>query len=187
MDEEGEDFLRRIRSSAQHMKRVLDDMCHIVKLLSRPVGRKSVDLNELVGELRLKVQYLLDDGGVMLEIPDDLPSIDTDPELLREALGALLKNAASFNDRAVGERRVSVSTEQSDDKLTFVVRDNGIGIDPRYLPQVFELGLKLDKSRGAGPGYGLFLARKAAQALGGDVTADSALGEGSTFRLTVRR
>ena len=50
LDEEGQDFLRRIRSSAQYMKRVLDEMSHMVKLLARPDGHKPTPLREIVGE-----------------------------------------------------------------------------------------------------------------------------------------
>src|SRR5256885_12213420 len=54
LDAEGEDFLRRIRSSAQHMKRVLDDMSHMVKLLARPNAKKPTPLREIVEEVLLK-------------------------------------------------------------------------------------------------------------------------------------
>src|SRR5260221_3865566 len=54
------------------------------------------------------------------------------------------------------------------------VRDNGIGIDARYLSQIFELGLKLDKARGGGPGYGLYLAKRVAESHGGAVDAPPA-------------
>ena len=63
------------------------------------------------------------------------------------------------------------------------VRDNGIGIDPRYVDQVFDLGgvSKLDRSRGGGPGYGLYLAKRIIESHGGRLTVESALGTGSKF------
>src|ERR1043166_9222062 len=57
LDEEGEDFLRRIRSSAQQMKRVLDDMSHMVKLLARPSVRKPTPLREIIEEVIQKHNY----------------------------------------------------------------------------------------------------------------------------------
>ena len=53
--------------------------------------------------------------------------------------------------------------------------------------QIFDLGLKLDKTRGGGPGYGLYLAKRVIESHGGKISVDSALGEGSTFCVTIPR
>ena len=161
LDEEGQDFLRRIRSSVQQMKKVLDE------------------------EVLLKYNYMIEDGGVKVDVPADLPTVDVDPEKMREAIGALISNALFFNDGAKGKREIAVACSSNGDGTKLCVRDNGIGIDPRYTGQIFDLGLKLDKARGGGPGYGLYLARKVAEGHGGTVTVESSLGEGSTFCLTL--
>ena len=67
------------------------------------------------------------------------------------------------------------------------IDDNGMGIDPRYTHQIFDLGLKLDKSRGGGPGYGLYLAKRIAEGHGGSISVESAPAEGSTFSMTIPR
>src|SRR5258706_15308051 len=118
-------------------------------------------------------------------MPTELPTLNAAPEELREALGALFPNALFFNDRAKGERTISIDATTTGADVRVCVRDNGIGIDPRYLSQVFELGLKLDKSRGGGPGYGLYLARRVAESHGGKLTAEAELDQGSTFCLTL--
>jgi signal transduction histidine kinase len=185
LDEEGQDFLRRIRSSAQQMKRVLDEMSHMVKLLARPTLTRPTPLREIVEEVLLKYNFQIEDGGVRVEVPEELPTLDIDPEKMREALGALVSNALFFNDRPKGERMIAIEVAGNDGHYRICVRDNGIGIDPRYLSQVFELGLKLDKSRGGGPGYGLYLARRVAESHGGSLTAETEPDKGSTFCLTV--
>jgi signal transduction histidine kinase len=187
LDEEGQDFLGRIRSSSQYMKRVLDEMSHMVKLLARPNARKPTPLREIVEEVILKYNFQIEEGGVRVDIPDEMPTVSVDPEKMREAFGAIVGNALFFTDRAKGERFVAIdcTTEGSDVRLC--VRDNGIGIDPRYANQVFDLGgvSKLDKSRGGGPGYGLYLAKRIIESHGGMLTVDSKLGEGSSFCFTV--
>ncbi len=185
LDEEGQDFLRRIRSSVQQMKKVLDEMSRVVKLLSRPTAPRSTPLREIVEEVLLKYNYMIEDGGVKVDVPTDLPTVDVDPEKMREAIGALISNALFFNDREKGEREIAIASSSNGDGTKLCVRDNGIGIDPRYTGQIFDLGLKLDKARGGGPGYGLYLARKVAEGHGGTVTVESSLGEGSTFCLTL--
>lgn len=185
LDADGVDFLRRIRSSAQQMKRVLDDVAHILKLLSREPQRRATNVAETVEELRLKFNYLLEEGGVKLETSPDLPTLNVDPEMFREMLGSLISNALIFTDRPVGERQIYIGVEPAGEMTSVCVRDNGIGIDPRYTGQIFELGLKLDKGRGSGPGYGLYLARRLAEMHGGSLKVDSELGQGSTFCATL--
>ena len=187
LDEEGQDFLRRIRSSSQYMKRVLDDMSDVVKLLARPNAQKPTPLREIVEEVILKYNFQIEEGGVRVEIPDVMPAVTVDPEKIREAIGAIVSNALFFTDRAKGERRITIDCATIDGQMRLCVRDNGIGIDPRYASQVFDLGgvSKLDKARGGGPGYGLYLAKRIIESHGGTISVDSTLGEGSTFCFTV--
>ena len=188
LDEEGQDFLRRIRSSAQYMKRVLDEMSHMVKLLARPSARKPTPLREVVEEVILKYNFQIEEGGVRVDLPTDLPVVNVDPEKIREAIGAIISNALFFTDQEKGERQIAIDcTGDGAGGVRFCVRDNGIGIDPRYANQVFELGgmSKLDKQRGGGPGYGLYLAKRLIESHGGELTVESVLGEGSTFCFTI--
>jgi two-component system, LuxR family, sensor kinase FixL len=187
LDEEGQDFLRRIRGSAEQMKKVLEDVSHIMKLLSRPNAVRPTPLRELVEEALLKYNFQIEEGGVRVDLPPEMPTVNVDPDKIREAIGALISNALSFNDRPAGERLIAIDCRPDGSHYRLSVRDNGIGIDPRYTQQIFDLGLKLDKSRGGGPGYGLYLAKRLAEAHGGSVGVESALDQGSTFSLTIPR
>jgi light-regulated signal transduction histidine kinase (bacteriophytochrome) len=184
LDDEGKDFLRRIRSSAQQMKRVLDEMSHLVKLLSKPSQPRPTALRDVIEEVRVKYSRAIDEGGVTVEVPSDLPTLNVDPERTRELLGALVSNALFFNDRPKGERKISITCDREGDGYKLCVVDNGIGFEPQYTSQILELGLKLDKSRGGGPGYGLYLVKRLAESNGGSLTADSTLGDGSRFCVT---
>ena len=187
LDEEGQDFLKRIRSSTEQMKRVLDDMSHMVKLLGRPTVKRPTPLREVVEEVLLKYNFLIDEGGVRVDVPQDIPTVNVDPEKMREAIGAIVANALFFTDRPKGQREIVMAWTPDDDGYRFCVRDNGTGIDPRYVQQVFELGgmSKLDKQRGGGPGYGLFLTKRIIEGHGGTITVDSTLGQGTTVCLTI--
>lgn len=187
LDDEGKDFLRRIRSSAQQMKKVLEDMSRLVKLLSRPNARKPTPLKELVEEVLLKYNYAIEEGGVKVDVAPEMPVVNVDPEKVREALGAVVANALFFTDRPEGERTLTIECSADETSTRLCVRDNGIGMEPRYAHQAFELGgaSKFDKSRGGGPGYGLYLARRVMESHGGAITVDCAVGEGCTFCLSL--
>lgn len=187
LDEEGQDFLRRIRSSAQYMKRVLDEMSHMVKLLARPSAHKPTPLREIMEEVILKHNFQIEEGGVKVSLPDDLPVVNVDPEKMREAIGALIANSLFFTDRPKGQRQIAIECGANGHGVRFCVRDNGIGIDSRYINQVFELGgmSKLDKPRGGGPGYGLYLAKRLIESQGGALTVESTLGEETKFCFTI--
>lgn len=185
LDDDGRDFLARIRSSVGHIKRVVDEMSHVIKLVARPNSARPVNLADVLEEIRLKLANRFDETKVELRLTGDFPTITADPEKLKEALAALVSNALAFNDRPPGERTVEIASERQGEMQHICVRDNGIGIDPRYVDQIFELGLKLDKQKGDGPGYGLFLARRVAQTHGGEITVESAPGEGSRFCLRI--
>jgi signal transduction histidine kinase len=187
LDEDGQDFLRRIRGSSDQMKKVLEEISHIIKLLSRPNAARPTPLREIVEEALLKYNYMIEEGGVRVDLPPDLPTVNVDEEKMREAIGALISNALSFNDRPKGERTIAIDCNPDPAGYRLSVRDNGMGIDPRYTQQIFDLGLKLDKSRGGGPGYGLYLAKRIAEGHGGSISVESAPAEGSTFSMTIPR
>lgn len=185
LDEEGLDFLRRIRSSAQQLKKILDAMTHLVKLLALPNARRPTPLREIFEEIILKFNYQIDEGGVMVDLPSDLPMVNVDREKMREGIGAIFANALFFNDRPKGERTIVIDCNVEPEGCRVCVKDNGIGIDPRYTNQILEPGLKLDKSRGGGPGYGLYLARRILESHGGSMTVESLPDKGSTFCFTI--
>lgn len=169
------------------MKRVLDDMSHMVKLLSRPTARKPTPLLELIEEVILKYNFQIEEGGVQVELPKEMPTVSVDPEKIREAIGELISNALFFTDREKGERKIVIESSEGEGQVKICIRDNGTGIDPKYVSQIFELGgmSKLDKPRGGGPGYGLYLTKRLVESHGGELTVESNLGEGSSFCFTL--
>jgi signal transduction histidine kinase len=96
----------------------------------------------------------------------------------------LLSNAAKFTDDGV----IKVTAWQAGDRLRLAVSDTGIGMPPEALGYIFEEFRQVDMSstrRHGGTGLGLAIVRKLAHLLGGEVTAESDLGKGSTFTVTL--
>jgi signal transduction histidine kinase len=192
LDDEGRDFLQRVRNGVAQMKKILEEMGRVVKLLSRDDAPESISLDSVIDELRLRHSFALDERGLRLETSDSMPEVRGDREKVRELLDALISNAITFTDPPAekgsgpdSRRVIRIEDSTRDGMVEISIVDAGIGIDPQYHDQIFDLGIKLDKSRGAGPGYGLFLARKIVEGHGGDLRLESSPGEGTRFTFSL--
>jgi signal transduction histidine kinase len=193
LDDEGRDFLQRVRNGVAQMKKILEEMGRVVKLLSREDAPESISLESVIDELRLRHNFAIEERGLRLETSDALPEVRGDREKVRELLDALISNAITFTDPPAekdsdpddSRRVIRIEDSTRDGMAEISVVDEGIGIDPQYHEQIFDLGIKLDKSRGAGPGYGLFLARKIVEGHGGDLRLESSPGEGTRFTFSL--
>ena len=187
LDDEGKDFLQRIRNGVSQMKSTLDGFSRTVKLLAEPNHYAPVDLNDVIEQVRLKLNYRAEERGISLEVDDELPTIDGDAEKLREMFRALVSNAIEYSKPDVESSTVTVTSRTDGESVGVTVSDEGIGIDSQYQEQIFEAGLRLDKKNGDGSGCGLYLARRIAQSHGGSVEVESEEGSGSSFTVTLPR
>jgi signal transduction histidine kinase len=122
----------------------------------------------------------------VLDLPDEPLELTTDVDKARQILVNLCGNATKYTER--GEVRLRVRAEG--DRVVFVVSDTGMGIAPEHHARIFERFWQVDgaSTRAAGGlGIGLAAAREYARLLGGDVTVESELGRGSTFRFWLPR
>jgi two-component system phosphate regulon sensor histidine kinase PhoR len=108
-----------------------------------------------------------------------------DPTLIEQAVVNLLDNAIKFSEP---ESLIQVESHQQDDQIIISVKDQGIGIAQKHLPRLFERFYRIDKARSrdmGGTGLGLSIVKHIAQAHGGQVSAESKLGEGSRFSIHI--
>ena len=148
------------------------------------VNPEPVDVGGLVNETAALIEPLLEASGLPFEmrLPEERLTVVTDPGLLRQILINLLTNAIKFTDG--GEIRLEISADGND--LRLAVHDTGIGIAPADMERIFEPFQRVEQERVVreeGTGLGLAVSRRLARLLGGDVTAVSKLGVGSTFTL----
>lgn len=120
------------------------------------------------------------------DIPDTLPELRLDADAILQVMLNLLSNAVKYSDE-IKEIKVRAFVESS--HLVVEVTDRGIGIAAAALPKIFDdfyrVDQRLDTHKQGGMGLGLTLARHIVQAHGGEITARSEVGKGSTFRFTL--
>lgn len=125
----------------------------------------------------------LEGARVESRIADDLPSIEGDPQRLRQALDNLVSNAVTH---AGADGAVIVRADSSETAVLLSVADSGAGIPLAEQARIFEKGVRLNEAA-AGSGLGLAIARAIVEAHRGTLTVRSTPGRGSTFTIAIPR
>jgi two-component system, sensor histidine kinase and response regulator len=183
--------LGRIKASARHLLQLIDE---ILTYSRAEAGREevlteTVPVSAVVDEAVGLVAPLADDKGVALGVtsPPSSLSARTDPRKVRQILVNLLGNAVKFTEPG---GRVTLDVLASDGRMQFTVRDSGIGIPSEHLERIFDPFWQVEQQptrRAGGTGLGLSVSRRLAQMMGGDIIVESAVGQGSTFVVTLPR
>ncbi len=186
--------LDTIRRNAEHLLRILDDLLDLAKIEAGKfsIQKNTCHLPSFLADIYSLMQVRAKAKNLSLTFENAGPvpeNFETDPIRLRQILINLIGNAIKFTE--AGGVRVVVrldSASGGDCKLVFEVIDTGIGIAPENLQRIFEPFEQADNSmarRFGGSGLGLTISRRIAQMLGGDITVESTLGKGSTFRVWI--
>ena len=180
-----EQDLRRITSGADKMLQLIHELINLMSIGRIHHEPQEIPLRRLVDEALALVHESIVKNNIVVQIADDLPCIYADRERLVEVLQNLLENAAKFIHEQP-EPRIEVGQRNGQADLPiFYVRDNGIGIEPRFQDRVFGIFDKLDP-KSEGTGIGLALVKRIIEVHGGKIWVESeGLGKGSTFCFTI--
>ena len=183
VDDRGRRYLQTITDSANRMARLIDDLLAFSRLGRGTLTKSRVDLTALVHEVRAEVTaHEAAPGRVVQWRVDDLGEVQADPVLLRQVLVNLLSNALKYSAPR-DQAEISVATDVGDDgAVVVVVRDNGVGFDPRYKERLFSVFQRLHRAdEFPGTGVGLANVKRIVQRHGGRVWAESEPNRGATF------
>ena len=190
LGDEARERLKLVQASGETMNAMVSDLLDVAKIESGAVTlhREPMDLGRLLDDTRRMWADKASTKGLAFEMArQDSPAwIVEDADRLRQILFNLVSNALKFTERGSVKVTVARAPGAEGERLRVVVSDTGIGIPPDQLDRIFESFTQVDASRArqyGGAGLGLAICRKLARALGGDITAESRLGEGSTFTL----
>jgi len=187
---EQSEVLQRVQLSARNLLELISATLDMSRLESGQmrVQLSEVNVPELLQGLAAEVRKLHAPRPEVLltwqALPPEMPVIRTDELKLSIALKNLITNALKFT--TAGE--VVVSTALDGERLTFSVRDSGPGINAQQREEIFEPFRQGDGSSTrvyGGVGLGLYVTRRLVEMLGGSITVESTVGQGSTFHLTV--
>ena len=188
LNEKQAEGLKRTQRAAKHLLELVNDVLDLSKIEAGKVEMniQPVRFPTLIEDLFVTVTPMADERGspLTLEWQGEPCTIMSDPRRVRQILLNLLSNAIKFG----GQKPIRVVAKPTaDGGVDIAVIDNGDGIAPEDLPKVFDEFVQLPKRAGQqeGTGLGLPISRRLAELLHGKLEAVSAIGEGSTFRLTL--
>ena len=178
----GDDGLRccdNIIGNTRRMGQLIDDLLAFSRLGRSRLAREPIDMTALArsayGEISTEGQR----GAVSLAV-DDLPPATGDPTLLRQVWANLLSNALKFT-AGEPEPAIVVAARRDETETVYSVADDGPGFDMSHAGKLFQVFERLHGRDYEGSGIGLAIVRRAVEAHGGRVWAESTPGEGATF------
>jgi PAS domain S-box-containing protein len=172
--------------NAESLRQIIDDVLDVSRITSGKLRltMRSVELDEIVKNAIATVQPAVDAKGVSIDlsVAPALPPVWGDADRLQQVVWNLLSNAVKFTP---GGGHVHVRIDSTPSAVRIVVSDDGRGIDPGFLPHIFERFRQADSRfsrEHGGLGLGLAIVRELIELHGGTVSASSpGLGKGATF------
>lgn len=184
-------FLETILKHTRRLQRLVDDLLALSRAESpdEPLPIASVALEPLAREVCRGLQGQADAKGIGLRVdfPASLPDVRGNAWALDQVLVNLVDNALKYSGEA---SRVDVRGRLEEDAVALEVEDNGPGIPGSELDRIFERFYRVEKGRSrqvGGTGLGLSIVRHLVQRMGADVQVDSAVNEGTVFRVRLPR
>ncbi len=182
-DEQKRTMLEQVHHDADRVTRLVTELLDISRLETGRLvlRRQMVDLPALARSVVEKVGMAIPELDCTVAFPAGLPKVYADPDKVEQVLTNLVENAAKYGSpRAM---RVTAAVEEG--SVAIAVSDTGEGIPADDLPRVFTKFFRRDHGRPTGTGLGLWISQGLVEAHGGQLTATSTLGDGSTFRFTL--
>lgn len=171
-----------IRASTEKMDRLINAILKLSREGRRVLTAEPIDMTKMVQKIADAVNHQTESVGAEVEVTD-LPGLTGDRLSLEQVFGNLIDNAVKYlsPDRP-GRIRVE-GVDLADGMVEYRIIDNGRGISDRDHERIFELFRRAGKQDQPGEGLGLAFVKNSVRRMGGDITVESKLGEGSTFLL----
>jgi signal transduction histidine kinase len=189
-------FVKIIENSSNDLLNIIEDILDTSKIETGFVSINQSDID--VDRLLQDMVFVFQNSGQLNEnannisyiFPKEVDKIQlfVDPLRIKQLMSNLINNAIKFTENGFIEVGYEIINDKNRSVIRFFVRDTGIGIPTDKLEYIFERFRKLETNVNKlyrGNGLGLYISRKLAQLMGGNITVESVVGMGSTFNLTI--
>ncbi|MGA1874501.1 MAG: response regulator [bacterium] len=188
LSSEEKQYLEVIERNGKNLLLLINDILDLAKIGAGQVkiNLRSVSLASTLETIVERLAPIAREKGIELkqDVPDNLPFIESDEERVHQIFQNIVGNAVKFTQQG----RVTISAIHDEHKVSVRVADTGIGIAEGDVEHIFKEFRQVNGTASRkfeGTGLGLSIASKAASLLGGEISVESALGEGSAFTVTL--
>jgi PAS domain S-box-containing protein len=184
LDDKGLDYLSNMQAASRRMRNLINDLLAFAQVEREAIQYKPVDLTRVLNSALQDLEILIEEKGATVTL-DNLLVVEADESMMLQLFENLLSNAVKYSKQGV-KPVVRVAARKVGEQAVIEVSDNGIGFDEKYLPQMFTLFQRLHSSeKYEGTGLGLAICQKIVALHGGSIKAQSRVGEGSAFIVTL--
>jgi len=189
LDEDQQENFQFMINGAQRMQDMIDALLTYSRLTTRAKPPEWVDLNKVIEDVKkLELATMLDETRGTINVPKPLPSVKADPSQMHQLFQNLIGNGLKFHNEGIPPEIIIRAHDVENNMMRIEVEDNGIGIDEKYLGQLFTMFKRLhSREQYEGTGIGLASCKKIVERHGGNIGIKSTLGKGSTFWFTLPR
>lgn len=183
IDERADEHIEHATAGAVRMQALLDDLLEFSRVQTEDIKLEETDCNVVVDEALAMLAEPIETANAQIE-RGVLPTVWADSTNLVRLFQNLIGNAVKYAKEE--SPRVEILASEDVDYWQFAVRDNGIGIDPKYFDRIFNVFQRLHKRDDyPGTGVGLAICQKVVQLHGGKIWVESELDKGATFYFTI--
>jgi PAS domain S-box-containing protein len=188
LDEQGHDYLARMQNAAGRMRTLIQDLLSFSRVTTQSRGFASLSLSTLLQDVLGDLEVRIQETHAQV-IVDPMPTLEADALQMRQLFQNLIGNALKFQQPGTSpivnirhSEEPSAELDQAQSFCCITVSDNGIGFEEKYLDRIFKVFQRLHgRNEYEGTGIGLAVCAKIVERHGGQLTAQSAPGQGATF------
>ncbi|MGK0388191.1 MAG: PAS domain S-box-containing protein [Maribacter sp.] len=186
-DERAEEYMNFIITNVNNMNELIKDLLDYSRVNTKELDVDEIDMNSLLLDLVDMYHHLPENKGLIFDI-QKLPSeFVGNYTKLKQVFQNLINNAIKFQIKGTPPK-IEITCEDLVDKYQISIKDNGIGIEQKYMEKIFLVFQRLHtKIEYEGSGIGLAICKKIVEQHGGDIWVESELGKGSTFSFTLKK
>ncbi|HMJ69249.1 MAG TPA: ATP-binding protein [Cyclobacteriaceae bacterium] len=186
-DSKSLEFLKLIEGRVQKLDQVIGDILNLSRAKKTELRYENVDFNALLADSMSDVKFLEDGKKIEIryfESPGN--KFIGDYSLTKMVLGNLLSNAVKYHSPSKPDPYVEVQFEKAAGQVSFVVADNGEGIDAVHHKKIFDMFYRASE-KSQGTGLGLYIVKETLARIGGSVEVRSRKGTGTSFKVTLEQ
>lgn len=184
LDEEGKKALNIVIRNADRMGRLIDDLLEFSRMGRKGVEKSNVNIQQMVENITNELASH-EKGRTLDFIIHPVEPANADAQMLRQVWVNLISNAIKYTQKIV-RPVVEIGSIANEEKVTYYIKDNGIGFNMKYVGKLFEVFQRLHRAdEFEGTGVGLALSKRIVQRHGGEIWAEAEENQGATFYFTL--